>query len=152
MIKILFICLGNICRSPMAEFIMKKMIREEGLESQIYVESAGTSSEEVGNPVYYLTKSKLEENGIDCSGKSARKFVSSDYDKFDYIIAMEEKNVRDILKILGHDSSHKVSRLLDFTNKPKDIDDPWYTRDFDKAYEEINKGCTSLLKYIVQKI
>ena len=151
MIKILFVCLGNICRSPMAEFIMKKMTSENGLDSQIYVESAGTSSEEVGNPVYYLAKSKLEENGIDCSGKNARKFVSSDYDKFDYIVAMEERNVRDILKICGQDDMNKVSRLLDFTDNHKDIDDPWYTRDFNKAYDEIYKGCEALLKYIVQK-
>ena len=151
MIKILFVCLGNICRSPMAEFIMKKLVENQGLDSQIYVESAGTSSEEIGNPVYYLAKSKLDEMGIDCSGKYARKFVSSDYDKFDYIIGMEEKNIRDILKVIKQDNMNKVSRLLDFTDIAKDIDDPWYTRDFDKTYEEINKGCTALLKYIVQK-
>lgn len=152
MIKILFVCLGNICRSPMAEFVMKKMVNEKGLDSKIYIESAATSSEEVGNPVYYLAKSKLKENGIDCSGKYARQLVASDYEKFDYIIGMESKNINNILRICGSDDKHKVNKLLDFTNNPRDIDDPWYTRNFEKAYQEIYEGCEALLKYIVQKI
>ena len=151
MVRILFVCLGNICRSPMAEFIMKKLINDNGLSEQIYVESAGTSNEEEGNPVYYMARNKLEEFGIDTWGKFARQMNFADYDKFDYIIAMERANDRDILQILGSDPGHKVNRLLDYTNVPRDIDDPWYTKDFDKAYREIYEGCVALLKYIVDR-
>ena len=106
---------------------------------------------EEGNPVYYMARNKLEEFGIDTWGKFARQMNFADYDKFDYIIAMERANVRDILQILGSDPGHKVNRLLDYTNVPRDIDDPWYTKDFDKAYREIYEGCVALLKYIVDR-
>lgn len=152
MIKVLFVCLGNICRSPMAELIMKDLINKNGLNNKIYIDSAGTSDEEEGNPVYFLAKNKLEDNGIETWGKFARKMSYLDYDKFDYIIGMERKNIIDILQIIGTDPKNKVYRLMDFTAIPRDIDDPWYTRDFDKAYGEIKEGCQELLKYLAQKI
>lgn len=152
MVRVLFVCLGNICRSPMAEFIMKDMIQKQGLADKIYVESAGTSDEEEGNPVYYLAKNKLDEYGINSSGKVARQLKYSDYDKFDYIVGMENTNIRACFRIFGGDNMNKISRLLDFTDRPGDIDDPWYTRDFDTAYSEIYNGCDALLKYIVQNM
>ena len=152
MIKVLFVCLGNICRSPMAELIMKDLINKSGLNEKIYVDSAGTSDEEEGNPIYFLAQNKLEDNGIDTWGKFAKKMSYLDYDKFDYIIGMERKNIIDILQIIGTDHKNKVYRLMDFTSIPRDIDDPWYTRDFDKAYDEIKEGCQELLKYLAQKI
>lgn len=146
MIKILFVCLGNICRSPMAEFVFKDMVKKRGLEQEFYIESAATSSEEIGNPVHYGTRKKLQQVGINVDGKYARKLTKEDYDKFDYIIGMEEYNISCIFRIVGNDNEEKVSRLLDYSDNPRDIADPWYTHNFDVTYDDIVEGCEFLLR------
>ena len=146
MIKILFVCYGNICRSPMAEFILKDMVKRRSIADKFLIESAATSSEEIGNPVYYLAKEKLASKGISCRGKQAVQLRRDDYERYDYIIGMESMNVRSILRITGKDAKGKVCRLLDFTDSPRDIADPWYTRNFDITYDEIVEGCEALLE------
>ncbi len=148
MIKILFICHGNICRSPMAEFIFKDLTAKRGLSGRFHIESAATSSEELGNPVYPPAKAELAKHGISCKGKTARRIRRADYEEFDYLIAMEEYNIRNMKREFPQDPKHKIFRLLDFTDQPKDIDDPWYTRQFDLAYREIETGCEALLEYL----
>lgn len=149
MIKILFVCLGNICRSPMAEFIFKDMVKKEGLEKEFFIDSAATSSEETGNGIYYLAKEKLDSMGIPYTNHRARKISKEDYEKYDYIIGMEERNIRNINWILGlDDANNKVCKLLDFSNSPRDISDPWYTGNFTEAYNDIKEGCEGLLAYI----
>jgi len=149
-IKVLFVCYGNICRSPMAEFVFKDIIKKNNIEDKFYVESAATSSEEIGNPVYYAAREKLNSVGIDCSGKTARRINKDDYDNFDYIIGMELSNIAAIRKVFGEDKEGKVKRLLDFTDTPGDIEDPWYTRNFDKVYEQILNGCTAFFKTVLK--
>lgn len=152
MIKILFVCLGNICRSPMAEFIMKDFVKKAGLEGQFQIDSAATSTEELGNPVYPPARRKLAEHGIDCSGKTARQITRRDYDRYDYIIGMDNANIRSIRRICGGDSDGKIRRLLDFTDKPGEVSDPWYTGDFDTAWNDIESGCHGLFDKIVKNI
>ena len=147
MIKVMFICLGNICRSPMAEFIFKDLVRKEGLDKNFEISSAGTSAEEEGNPVYPPARSELERHGISCAGKRAKKYEPSDYANADYILPMEARHVRSILRISG-DPAGKVHRLADFTPNPHDIADPWYTRDFPTAYKDIYQGCAAFLEYL----
>ena len=151
MIKILFVCLGNICRSPMAEFVMKDLAAKHGLESQLYIASAATSTEECGNPVHPGTRNKLRRYGISTDGKYAVTMQRSDYEKYDYIIGMEPSNIRAILRIIGSDPQHKVHCLLDFTDRPGAIADPWFTGDFDKTYVDILEGCQGLLKRLCQE-
>ena len=146
MIKILFICLGNICRSPMAEFVMKELVKEAGLSDKFEIASAATSTYELGNPVYPPARQKLSEHGISCKGKTARQLTKSDYEYYDYLIAMEQSNIRDIMRIIGSDPKQKVSLLLDFTDHPRDIADPWYTRDFEATWQDVFEGCESLLE------
>lgn len=146
MIKILFVCLGNICRSPMAEFIMKDLVKRAGRKNEFFISSAATSDEEEGHGVYYCAKSQLISHGISCEGKTAVRMVKSDYEKYDYIIAMEQRNVNNILGICGGDPLNKVHKLLDYTDEGGDIADPWYTRNFSLAYDQIEKGCKALLK------
>ena len=148
MTKVLFVCLGNICRSPMAEFLLKDMVNKKGLRDQFIIESAGTSNEEEGNPVHYGTKSKLAEVGIKTEEKYARQLKKDDYEKYDYIIAMEQRNIRDIYRIVGEDKENKIYRLLDFTNNPRDISDPWYTHNFDLTYNDIMEGLESFLDFL----
>lgn len=148
--RIMFVCHGNICRSPMAEFIFKKMLSEEKLTERFVVASSATSTEEiwgdVGNPVYPPAKRELLKHGITCEGKRAVQLKKSDYDKYDYFRAMDSMNVRNIMRIFGSDKDGKVSRLLDHTDEKRDVADPWYTDRFDVTYSDIEKGCRALLK------
>lgn len=148
MIKILFVCHGNICRSPMAEFIMKELVREQGIEGDFYIESAATSTEEIGNGVYPPVKRILKARGIDCNGKHARQMTRADYDKFDYIVCMDQKNLRN-MGYIATDTQNKYSRLLDFTGNPHDVADPWYSGDFETTEREVQAGCEALLQYIL---
>ena len=148
MTRILFVCLGNICRSPMAEFAMKELVREAGLEDKYFIESAATSSEEIGNPVYPPAVRKLAEHGIDCSGKRARRMRKSDYDDFDFLIGMEKANIRSMLRITGGDPEGKIRLLLEFAGSGRDIPDPWYTGDFESTWKDVSKGCRGLLHLI----
>lgn len=148
MIKVMFVCLGNICRSPMAEFILKDLVRKKGLENEFYIESRATSSEELGNDVHYGTVRKLNSLGIPVEHREARKIIKEDYSKYDYIIGMEERNIQNILRIVGEDKDNKISRLLDFSNNPRDIADPWYTGNFDKTYDDILEGCEAFLEHL----
>lgn len=148
MIRIMFVCLGNICRSPMAQFVMQDMVNKAGLGDEFFITSSGTSNEEEGNPVHYGTKQKLARMNIPCGEKYACKLHKSDYERYDYIIAMEQRNLNAIMRFIGSDSEKKVHRLCDFTTKPRDIADPWYTGNFDLTYDDIVDGCTAFLKKI----
>lgn len=148
-INVLFVCYGNICRSPMAEFVFKDMIEKNNISDRFYIESAATSSEEIGSPVYYATRDKLNSVGISCTGKTARRINKDDYEKFDYIIGMELLNIEAMKRAFGGDSEGKICRLLDFTDIPGDIEDPWYSRNFDKVYEEIVSGCRAFLNSVL---
>ena len=151
MIKLLFVCHGNICRSPMAEFVMKNLAKNQGLEENFLIESCATSTEEIGNPVYPPARKKLAEYGISCAGKTARQMTKADYEKFDYIVAMDGFNLRNMSRFVGDDPKGKVSLLLDFTNRPGDVADPWYTGDFDATYRDVLEGCKELLKKVIEK-
>ncbi|MDO5417323.1 MAG: low molecular weight protein-tyrosine-phosphatase [Lachnospiraceae bacterium] len=151
MIKILFVCHGNICRSTMSEYVLKDMVKKQGLEDSFYIDSAATSREEIGNPVHWGTKQKLKEAGIFCGNHRARQMTKEDYDKFDFLIGMDSANIRNMNRILGADSEGKVYKLLDFCERKGDIADPWYTGNFDATYEDVREGCEALLAYI-QKV
>ena len=148
MIKVLFICHGNICRSTMAEYVMKDLVNKSGLSSSFYIDSAATSREEIGNPVHHGTRRKLKEVGIPCGDHRARQMRASEYDEFDYIIGMDSWNIRNINRIIrNNDPEAKVAKLLDFTErKGADIADPWYTGNFDVTYADVKEGCEALLK------
>ena len=146
MIRVLFVCHGNICRSPMAEFVMKDLVQKAGLSHQIQVDSAATSSEEIGNSIHYGTRRKLQEKGIPFDDHRARRMTKRDYETYDLLIGMETMNIRNMLRITQGDPLHKISRILDHTPHPRDIDDPWYTGNFDITYEQIREGCEALLQ------
>lgn len=145
MTRILFVCLGNICRSPMAEFIFKDLAAKAGRGAEFEAASAGTSSEEYGNPVYPPARRKLAERGIACAGKTARQLTRADYDRYDLLIGMESRHLSAMRRICGGDPAGKMHRLLDYTARPADIADPWYTGDFDAAWNDIESGCRALL-------
>ena len=150
MIKVLFICHGNICRSPMAEFVFRNMVQSRGHGGWISAASCATSREELGNPVHWGTVQKLKGHGIRTDGKYAVQLKKKDYDDYDYIIGMEYRNIRNIERIIGGDPQHKVHRLLDFTGSPRDIADPWYTGNFDRTYDDVVEGCEALLLHILE--
>ena len=146
MTKVLFICHGNICRSPMAEFVMKDLVDKAGLSDQFEIASAATSTEEIGNPVYPPARQKLAEHGISCEGKTARQMTRRDYETYDYLIAMDYNNLRNMARFVGGDPEHKVSLLMDHTRRPGDVADPWYTGDFEATWQDVLEGCTALLE------
>lgn len=148
MIRVLFVCLGNICRSPMAECILKEMVAKRGLTAQFYINSAATSSEEWGNPIYPPARRKLQEEGVPVGDHRAVQMMAGDYARYDLLIGMDENNLRAMRRIAGGDSEGKLRRLLDFTDRPGDVADPWYTGDFDAAYADIARGCEALLTYL----
>lgn len=148
--KILFVCHGNICRSPMAEFVMKKLVGERGLENEFEIASAATSTEEIGNPVYPPARRKLAEHGIGCQGKTARQMTSDDYRYYDLIIVMDHNNVRNLRRLLGDDTEHKIHLLMDFSQRPGDVADPWYTGDFEATWRDVWDGCNGLLDSVIQ--
>lgn len=146
MIKILFVCHGNICRSPMAEFVMKNMVEKRGIAHKYEIASCATSTEELGNSVYPPARAKLAQHGISCKGKTARQMTKEDYGYYDYIIAMDRYNLRNMTRFIGDDPECKVSLLLDHTDRPGDVADPWYTGNFDATWNDVNRGCEALLK------
>ena len=146
MIKILFVCHGNICRSPMAEFVMKELVRRAGREHEFLIESAATSREEIGNDIHYGTRTKLREMGIPFRRRAARQITNADYDEFDYLVAMDDENEYYMNRWWAPDTDHKIVRLLSFAGKSRDIADPWYTGNFDQTYEDILEGCTAFLE------
>ena len=148
MIKILFVCHGNICRSPMAEFVMKELVRRAGRENDFLIESAATSREELGNDMHYGTRQKLHEMGIPFTRRTARQITRSDYDRYDYLVAMDDENIWYMNRCWSPDPSHKIVRLLSYAGKTRDIADPWYTGNFDQTYEDILEGCTAFLQAI----
>ena len=150
MIRVLFVCMGNICRSPMAEFVFKDMVKKRGMESQFTIASAATSNEEIGNPVHHGTRNKLKEEGISSAGKTAVQLRRSDYSKYDYLLAMDTGNLNNMRIILGGDPKNKVSRLLDYAERPRDIADPWYTGNFDVTYSDVLEGCEAFLEYLLK--
>ena len=145
MTKILFVCLGNICRSPMAEMILRDMVRRRGLEAEFVIASAATSTEEIGNPVYPPARRMLASHGIDCGGKRAVQLCRADYDRYDWLLGMEAANIRRMRAICGGDPEGKIARLLDGTPNPRDIADPWYTGNFQSTWDDLVEGCTALL-------
>ena len=146
MTKILFVCHGNICRSPMAEFVMNDLLQRAGLSGCAQVASAAVSAEELGNPVYPLARRKLAEHGIRCDGKTARLLQAADYQTYDLLIGMDRRNLEAMRRICGSDPDHKLCLLLDFTAQPRDVADPWYTRDFEQTWLDITAGCTAMLQ------
>ena len=146
--KILFVCHGNICRSPMAEFIIKDLVKKTGLENQFQIASAATSTEEIGNSVYPPARRKLAEHGISCAGKTARQLTKADYARYDLLVGMDRANIRNINRICGGDPDGKIKLLMEFTDRPGDVADPWYTGDFDATWRDVLEGCQKLLKYI----
>ena len=151
MIKILFLCHGNICRSPMAEFVMKDLVAKAGIADRFHIESAATSTEEIGNSVYPPARRKLAEHGIGCAGKTARQLRRSDYGQWDYLVGMDEANRRNITRMCGGDPEGKISLLLDHTPRPREVADPWYTGDFERTWQDVLEGCTALLAEIREK-
>lgn len=150
MTRIMFVCHGNICRSPMAQFVMQDMVDKMGLHDEFYISSAATSTEEIGNPVHPGTRRKLQENGISCEGKRAVQIKAADYERYDYIIVMDSLNMRNLRRIIKSDDKHKIHKLLDFTQSGGDIADPWYTGNFDLTYSDIVRGCRGLLEHMIE--
>lgn len=148
MIKILFICHGNICRSPMGEYILKDLVERRGLAGAFFIASAAASREEIGNDVYPPARRCLLSHGIACPRRQAVQLTAADYEKYDWILYMEEYNRPGIRRILPEDPAGKIHRLLDFTKRPRDVDDPWYTGDFETAYRDIREGCLALLEHL----
>lgn len=148
MTKILFVCYGNICRSPMAEFVMKDLVRKAGLEKRFEIASAATSTEEIGNPVYPPAQRKLAEHGISCTGKVARQLKNSDFEAYDLLIGMDHSNLRSMYRICGGDYSEKMHLMMDYTDHPGEVADPWYTDDFEATWRDVLAGCRGLLDYL----
>ena len=151
MIKILFVCHGNICRSPMAEYVMKDMVRKAGCEAEFEIASAATSREEIGNDIHRGTKAKLREQGIAFEKRQARQVTKKDYEEFDYLILMDRENKRGLSRIISADPYNKVHMLLGFAGKDRDIADPWYTGNFDETYDDVVAGCQAFLQSLTKQ-
>lgn len=151
MIKILMVCHGNICRSPMAEYIMRDMVEKAGLGARFEIASAATSFEEIGNPVYPPARRELARHGIRCDGHAARHMERSDYDYYDYIVGMDDYNMRNMRHICGGDPAGKLYKLMSFTGSNEIVDDPWYTGEFEHVYHQIHAGCAAMLKQLTGK-
>ena len=153
MIKIMFVCHGNICRSPMAEFVLKDMVKKADRENEFVIASSATSTEEiwggVGNPVYPPARDELKKHGISCEGKRAVQVKKSDYENYDYLICMDENNMRNIRRIIGSDPECKIVKLLSFTGENRNVADPWYSGDFETCYRDIYNGCKALLEKLI---
>ena len=152
MVKILFVCHGNICRSPMAEFVMKDLVKKTGLDSEIKIASAATSTEEIGNRVYPLARRKLAEHGIGCEGKTARQMTRRDYQEYDLLIGMDNANLRNMHRISGGDPEGKIHFLLEYAERNGEVADPWYTGDFEATWQDILEGCTGLLEQLKEQL
>lgn len=150
MIKILFVCHGNICRSPMAEFVLRDMVQKQGIADQFIIASAATSTEEIGNPVHSGTRRKLKEFGISTEGKTAVQLKKKDYMYYDYLLGMDKRNIQNILRIVGEDQGSKVHLLLEYARNTRDIADPWYTGDFNQTYDDIKESCERFLTYLIE--
>lgn len=150
MIKILFVCHGNICRSPMAEFVMKDLVKRAGLANQFHIESAATSAEEIGNPVYPPARRELAKHGVGCAGHAARQLRSEDYGAYDLLIGMDRANLHNMRRICGGDTAGKIRLLLDYTARPGEVADPWYTGDFAATWRDVEDGCRGLLKKLTE--
>ena len=146
MIRILFICHGSICRSPMARYVMMDLVKKAGREEEFVIDSAATSAEELGNPVYPPARSKLKEHGIDCSGYAARRMRADDYEKYDLIIGMDSENMYYMKRMWPEDPKGKLKLLMDYTPRPREVSDPWYTRDFEATWQDVSEGCSCLLE------
>lgn len=146
--KVLFICHGNICRSPMAEFVFKDMVKKAGRENEFYIDSAATSTEEIGNPMHYGTRTKLREEGIPFTDHRARQITIDDYNDWDLLICMDRNNLRNMQRILGEDTDDKMHFLLEYAGLSRDIADPWYTGNFDETYDDVVLGCKNLLRSV----
>ena len=150
-IRVLFVCHGNICRSTMAEFVMKDLVEKQGLSDDFFIDSAATSTDEIGNGVHRGTVKKLREVGVPVGEHRARQITKADYEKYDYIVGMDGQNLRNMRRMLPEDTEKKICLLLDFTDKPRDIADPWFTGNFDVTYDDVIAGCTALLEYIKKR-
>ena len=148
---VLFVCHGNICRSPMAEFVMKDLVRKAGADTEFFIASAATSTEEIGNPAYPPARRKLAEHGIGCAGKTARQLRREDYDRFDLLIGMDGANLRNMRRICGGDPEGKLSLLLDWAGRSGDVADPWYTGDFEATWQDVLAGCQGLLDALIKE-
>jgi protein-tyrosine phosphatase len=151
MTRVLFVCHGNICRSPMAEFVLRDMADKAGRGAEFVIASAATSTEEIGNPVYPPARRKLAEHGIRCGGKTARQMTAEDYRRYDLLIGMDGRNLTNMRRICGGDPDGKMHLLMDFTRRPGEVADPWYTGDFDAAWRDVTEGCRGLLQWLEGK-
>ena len=150
--RIMFVCHGNICRSPMAEFVMKNILKKLGLENEYTIASSATSNEEVGNPIYPPAARELKRRGIAFEYRHAVRLQSEDYAKYDLFVLMDDNNIRNISRIFSSDPDRKICKLLSFTGTDRDVADPWFTGLFDKTYDDILKGCIALLSSIDERI